>query len=65
MYSPPEVRELGAVSIFTLGSTHPVVLPGTKQNNNNTDNFTAFTGSKGTPCTVSNPGDCNLGGPVV
>jgi hypothetical protein len=58
MYTAPEVRELGTVSTFTLGSTHglPAV---TKANNTTPDFFTASDPTNpanyGTPCTETSP----------
>ena len=56
MYSPPEVRELGTVSAFTLGSSTPGTIPFVKKNNTVDDNFTGFTGQKGSPCTIPGTG---------
>jgi hypothetical protein len=53
LYSPPEVRELGTVSAFTLGSTTPGTITFNKKNNTVADTFTGFlTSQKGKPCTI-------------
>jgi hypothetical protein len=58
MYTAPEVRELGSVSTFTLGSSHglPAV---TKANNSTPDFYTANDPTNpanyGTPCTNTSP----------
>jgi hypothetical protein len=57
-YTAPEVRELGQVSTFTLGSSHglPAV---TKANNSTPDFFTAADPTNpanyGSPCTETSP----------
>lgn len=60
MYTTPEVRELGTVSAFTLGSTRPIG-SGTKANNNSADQYdsnpvTAGIYGYGSPCSVQLPG---------
>jgi hypothetical protein len=53
MYSPPEVRELGTVSAFTLGSTTGGTIPFTKVVNTTSDALTGvFTSKTGSPCTI-------------
>lgn len=56
MYTRPEVRELGSVSAFTLGSNHSGSIPYVKANNSTSDNFTGYTGDYGSPCTVGTNG---------
>ena len=57
-YIAPEVRELGAISVFTLGSSHglPAV---SKANNHTPDFYTASNPSNpadyGVPCTDTSP----------
>ena len=58
MYTAPEVRELGTISSFTLGSSHglPAV---TKANNATPDFYTATDPANpndyGVPCTDTSP----------
>ena len=55
MYTTPEVRELGALSSITLGSTANVggggLAPYSKGTVNAADLYTASTHMYGTPCT--------------
>lgn len=67
MYTAPEVRELGTVSSFTLGSTHnlPAV---TKASNTTPDFYTATDPANpadyGSPCTDTSPiGNLNCNTP--
>jgi hypothetical protein len=66
MYIAPEVRELGTVSAFTLGSNHNLNAV-TKANNATPDFFTATDPTNpaayGVPCTETTPIgqlNCNL-----
>lgn len=57
-YTAPEVRELGTVSAFTLGSTHHPTTAVTKANTSTPDYYSGTStnpANYGVPCTVTAP----------
>lgn len=53
MYTPPEVRELGTLSSFTLGSVTHGTTPYSKGPAHTADAYTTTTGQYGEPCTTT------------